>query len=348
MSGPLSGLARLANTRSRRQSSWDRTGGNDDRFHVQAGETLVVADVDEPGVVRHIWTTLASQEPEYLRKVVIRMFWDGESSPSVEAPIGDFFGIGHAKSENFVSLPLQMSPEDGKAFNCWFPMPFAKARIEVENQTSVELLLYIYVDYELTGSDDPEQGRFHAQWRRQNPADGISDQGMTNDEFEFGGKNLTGEGNYVLLEAEGRGHYVGCNVNVHNLRPVGLNLFNWYGEGDDMIFVDGEGFPPSLHGTGTEDYFNTAWCPTQSYSAPYHGLTVTGGANWGGKWSHYRFHIEDPVRFQKSIRVTIEHGHNNHRSDDWSSTAYWYQTEPHQEFPPLPPVAERLPLPDRP
>jgi hypothetical protein len=204
------------------------------------------------------------------------------------------------------------------------------------------------VDYELTGSDDPEQGRFHAQWRRQNPADGISDQGMTNDEFEFGGKNLTGEGNYVLLEAEGRGHYVGCNVNVHNLRPVGLNLFNWYGEGDDMIFVDGEGFPPSLHGTGTEDYFNTAWCPTQSYSAPYHGLTVTGGANWGGKWSHYRFHIEDPVRFQKSIRVTIEHGHNNHRSDDWSSTAYWYQTEPHHEFPPLPPVAERLPLPDRP
>lgn len=348
MSGPLSGLARLKNTRSRRQSSWDRSGGNDDRFHVQAGETLVVADVDEPGVVRHIWTTLASQEPEYLRKVVIRMFWDGEREPSVEAPIGDFFGVGHAQSKNYVSLPLQMSPEDGKAFNCWFPMPFAKARIEVENQTSVELLLYIYVDYELTGTDDPELGRFHAQWRRQNPTDGISDKGMTNDEFEFGGKNLTGAGNYVVLEAEGRGHYVGCNVNVHNLRPVGLNLFNWYGEGDDMIFVDGEGFPPSLHGTGTEDYFNTAWCPTQSYSAPYHGLTVTGGANWGGKWSHYRFHIEDPVRFQKSIRVTIEHGHNNHRSDDWSSTAYWYQTEPHKEFPPLPSVAERLPLPDRP
>jgi hypothetical protein len=114
-----------------------------------------------------------------------------------------------------------------------------------------------------------------------------------------------------------------------------------------MIFVDDEPFPPSLHGTGSEDYFNTSWCPTQEYSAPYHGITMPGGPNWSGKISLYRFHIEDPVCFRESIRVTIEHGHNNHRSDDISSTAYWYQTEPHLPFN-LMPVEQRLPRPDDP
>src|SRR5207237_937283 len=123
-------------------------------------------------------------------------------------------------------------------------------------------LLYYYIDYEVT-EVDARQGRFHAQWRRQNPTDGISDQGMTNDQFQFGGTNLDGKGNYLVLEATGEGHYVGCNLNIQNLRKTGLNNFNWYGEGDDMIFVDGQPFPPALHGTGTEDYFNTAWCPTQ-------------------------------------------------------------------------------------
>jgi hypothetical protein len=127
---------------------------------------------------------------------------------------------------------------------------------------------------------------------------------------------------------------------VHNLRIT--DQWNWYGEGDDMIFIDGEPFPPSLHGTGTEDYFNTSWCPDQEYSAPYHGITLPGGPNWSGKISLYRFHIEDPVCFRKSIRVTIEHGHNNHRRDDFSSTAYWYQSEPHKPFDILP-VSERLP-----
>jgi hypothetical protein len=195
---------------------------------------------------------------------------------------------------------------------------------------------------------DERQGRFHAQFRRENPCDGISDEGMTNDEFQLRGENLSGDGNYVILEAEGEGHYVGCNLNIQNLRETGMNNFNWYGEGDDMIFVDGEPFPPSLHGTGTEDYFNTAWCPTQEQHAPYHGLTMAGGPNWWGKVSMYRFHIEDPVRFRRSIRVTIEHGHANHRSDDYSSTAYWYQAEPHAAFPPLLPVEERLPRPDEP
>ncbi|MGH3729076.1 MAG: glycoside hydrolase family 172 protein, partial [Micromonosporaceae bacterium] len=140
----------------------------------------------------------------------------------------------------------------------------------------------------------------------------------------------------------GRGHYVGATVNIRNLRET--FEWNWYGEGDDMIFIDGEPFPPSLHGTGTEDYFNTAWCPSESYAAPYHGITLPGGVNWSGEISLYRFHIEDPITFTSSIRVGIEHGHANKRSDDWSSVAYWYQTLPHKPFE-LPGPAARTPFP---
>jgi hypothetical protein len=202
------------------------------------------------------------------------------------------------------------------------------------------VLFYYYVDYESYAALPGGLGRFHAQWRRANPCAGIDETGMTNEEFEFGGQNTTGDGNFVILDAEGQGHYVGCNLSVHNLRMT--EQWNWYGEGDDMIFVDGEPFPPSLHGTGTEDYFNTAWCPQQEYSSPYHGIILGGGPNWSGQVALYRFHIEDPVCFRKSLRVTIEHGHNNHRSDDYAGTAYWYQAEPHKPFPAFPLVGERL------
>jgi hypothetical protein len=293
-----------------------------------------------------MWITIACDEPDYLRKIVLQAWWDGEETPSIKVPVGDFFGVGHAQTRNFSALPLQMSPQDGKGFNCWFPMPFARsARITASSECGVEVLFYYYIDYQQYDALPEGLGYFHAQWRRENPADGVSDEGMTNEEYEFGGYNETGAGNYVILEARGRGHYVGCNMNYHNLRLT--EQWNWYGEGDDMIFVDGEAFPPSLHGTGTEDYFNTAWCPDQEYSSPYHGITMGGGPNWSGKISLYRFHIEDPVCFRESIRVSIEHGHNNHRSDDISSTAYWYQTEPHQPFD-LAPVNQRVPRPDDP
>ena len=164
---------------------------------------------------------------------------------------------------------------------------------------------------------------------------------MTNEEFQFSGNNKTGKDNYVILEAVGKGHYVGCSLNIHNLRKTDKK--NWYGEGDDMIFIDGEKWPPVLHGTGTEDYFNTAYCPTQEFSAPYHGLPLAGGSNWSGKITLYRFHIEDPIYFKKSIKVTIEHGHANRRSDDYSSVAYWYQLEPHKKFPETLSVKKRLP-----
>lgn len=348
-SGPLSNLARLVRARSRRVSSWDVSGGNKDYLVVAAGDLATLAEISGPGKVTHIWMTIRSRDPHVLRALVLRAWWDGETEPSIEVPIGDFFGMGHAQTTTWWSLPLQMAPEDGKAFSCYFPMPFALgARFAVGNESDEEAVVYYYIDYEeyADAAEVEGQGRFHAQWRRQNPCDGVSDAGMTNEEFEFGGENRDGAGNYVILEATGEGHYVGCNLNVHNLRQVPDDVFNWYGEGDDMIFIDGEVWPPSLHGTGTEDYFGTAWCPRSAYHGPYHGVILPGGPNWSGKITLYRYHIEDPVRFQRSIRVTIEHGHANRRSDDYSSTAYWYQTEPHAPFPALPHVAERLPRAD--
>jgi hypothetical protein len=346
MTGPLSDLARITDATSHRISSWDRTGGNRDFITIPAGTTVEIPAIERPGIVRHIWMTSHSRDELYLRKVVLRAYWDDESDPSIETPLGDFFGMGHARTANFWSMPLQMSPEDGRGFNCWFPMPFDAARMTVQNEADADVVLYFYIDYELSDVQPAETGRFHAQWRRQNPCAGIDETGLTNDGFLGDGVNLDGAGNYVILEATGRGHYVGCCLSIDNRRDVGIDTFNWYGEGDDMIFVDGEPFPPSLHGTGTEDYFNTAFCPTVAYSSPYHGIILPGGRNWRGKVSLFRFHIEDAVRFRTSIRVTIEHGHANRRSDDYASTAYWYQLEPHAPFPELPPVLDRLPLPD--
>jgi hypothetical protein len=371
---PLGGLPRIRNVSSRRVSSWDKTGGNNDFLVIPPGGVVVLADIQGAGCINHIWCTHWNSQPDYLRRVVLRMKWDGEPDYSVNVPLGDFFGMGHAKMMPFSSLPLQMSPADGRAFNCWFPMPFStQAFVELVNESDEQMNFYYYIDYEVHAEIPADLGRFHAQWHRQNPCEGISEDGMNNQDFSFGGLNVGGKGNYVILEAEGQGHYVGCNLNIHNLRkgerfdwpknfswPMSLDevegnrevletlfdKFNWYGEGDDMIFIDGEEWPPSLHGTGTEDYFNTAYCPAVKYDAPYHGMILPGGPNWSGKISVYRFHIEDPVHFQKSIRVTIEHGHANHRSDDYSSTAYWYQLEPHKPFQALPPVSERLPRPE--
>ena len=150
----------------------------------------------------------------------------------------------------------------------------------------------------------------------------------------------------AALEAEGSGVYCGCCLHIDCFER---QANAWYGEGDDMIFIDGEPWPPRLHGTGTEDYFNMAFCPQTEYCAPYQGLTLYSGNSewpWKGKNSMYRFHIEDPIRFERSIRVTIEHGSSNKLWNDYSSTAYWYQLEPHKPFPPFLAVEERLARPD--
>ncbi|WP_210418132.1 glycoside hydrolase family 172 protein [Ruania zhangjianzhongii] len=346
----LRDLPRLRSHRRRRESSWDRSGGNEDRVTIHPGQTVTLADIAGAGSVNHLWMTVAPREPDtpetadrdYLRKLVLRIYWDGADTPSVLVPLGDFFGVGHARTVNFASLPLQMSPEDGKSFNSFFHMPFADgARFELTSECSSEVLwFYFYIDYDAFDELEDGLGRFHASWNRQCPTDGVPPQGQSNSEYLFEGSNLDGDGNYTILSTTGRGHYVGCVLNVTNLRHT--EQWNWYGEGDDMIFVDGEAWPPTLHGTGTEDYFNTAWCPTQPFSAPYHGLTLPGGENWSGQISTYRFHVEDPVPFTTSIRVSIEHGHANKRSDDLSSTAYWYQEHPATGLV-LPPVEQRLP-----
>jgi len=355
----------LPKARSKRASSYDRSGGNHDWIDIPAGATATIADLRGPGVIRHIWCTSwvaqadGAPEKHHLRKLVLRMYWDGESAPSVEAPLGDFFGMGHGMTRNFVAGPLAMSPEDGRALNCFFPMPFASnARVTIENGCSNPAAFYFYVDYEECRLPRSERARFHAQWRReQNTAGwaprepGLLDREKANVPAHpswypaaWLTTNTTGADNYVILEARGRGKYVGCNLNIDVFER---QANDWYGEGDDMIFIDGEPWPPSLHGTGTEDYFNTAFCPTQPYCSPWHGLTLYSGNDagfkWGGKNSLYRFHINDPISFRSSIRVTIEHGHANKLSNDYSSTAYWYQIEPHARFPSLLPVEGRLP-----
>jgi hypothetical protein len=344
----LSNIFLKRDSRRMRESSYDRTGGNDDRIYIKSGDTAAIADLRGPGLITHIWMTLANdgftEERHSLRKALFRFYWDNEEAPSVEAPVGDFFGMGHGMTRNFVSAPLQMSPQDGKALNCWFPMPFGeRALLTVSNECESTLIVYYYVDYELTPPLPDSVLRFHAQWRRENPAKGKDPEEFpSRRDYCFGGENRDGKDNYVLMEAEGSGHYVGANINIHNLGKSAL--WDWPGEGDDMFFIDGEPWPPRLHGTGTEDYVNMAWCPTQTYCAPYHGLILGGEDNWKGKISYYRYHIQDPVMFTKSIRATIEHGHANHRSDDISSTAYWYQTEPHRSFEKILPVKLRLPV----
>lgn len=345
----IQNISRKQDGKSKRISSYDVTGGNSDFYAIESGELKNICDIKGSGYINHIWVTMAPMteaEDKYLpRKLVIRMYWDQEKSPSVEVPIGDFFGMGHGITKNFTSAPFTMSPEDGKAMNCFLPMPFSDgAKIEIENQSSNDIKFYFYIDYKELDRIDDDQLRFHAQWKRELPTDGIEDEGISNAYFEFGGKNTDGSGNYVILDAEGSGHYIGCNYNIHNLRMT--RKWNWYGEGDDMIFIDGEEWPPSIHGTGTEDYFNTSWCPTQEQDTPYHGIILGGGPNWSGKSTYYRYHIQDAIVFNESIKVTIEHGHNNHRSDDISTTAYWYQSEPHKEFNELLSVNDRLPLDD--
>jgi hypothetical protein len=336
-----------------RASSYSVTGDNKDRLSIVRGETVTLLDVQGAGCITHIWFTTASIEPYYLRKLLLKIYWDGEEEPSVLVPVGDFFGVGHAETTTYAALPMVMAPREGNGFNCYLPMPFQKsARIEVTSENfGSEIRLYYNIDYELWDEPIADLGYFHACWRRQNPTDGIVETPDMTDHFvTHYGINLSDVGNYLIMEAEGAGQFIGCNLNIHNLRRT-KDHGNWYGEGDEMIFVDddneGKRWPPTLHGTGTEDYFNTAWGPQEKFASPFFGLTKPGGYDFSGKISWFRWHIPDPVRFNRSIRVSIEHGHANRLSHDYSSTAYWYQTEPHKSFGILP-VEERLPRADFP
>ncbi|MDP9440374.1 MAG: DUF2961 domain-containing protein [Actinomycetota bacterium] len=352
--GALGSLPKLRTARMRRASSYDRSGGNADYVLVQPGETKRFVGLPGAGVIRHLWFGGGADEADYHRKVLLRMRWDGEESPSVEVPLGDFFGIGHAATGSFFSLPLSMYVADRPTRptrNCWFPMPYGDgAELELVNEGTVPYQHYFYVDYEEHESMPEDLGRFHAQWRRENPTDAVA---QPADGSEV--KNLAGTENYVILDAQGHGQYVGCLLSVHGLSP------GWWGEGDEMIFVDDEVGEdgsldrlPSIHGTGTEDFMNFSYeFPVRDTAyGLYHGISLPGAAHqndWAtlsgksNQWSVYRFHVQDPIPFQQRIVVTCEHGHGNDRSDDWSSVAYWYQAEPHSDFPRMHSMPDRLP-----
>ena len=342
-----------------RVSSYDVSGGNADAWPIQPGESKALAEIDGPGVISHIWFTIASPDPLYLRKLLLRIYWDGEKNPSVDTPVGDFFGLGHARTYSYQCAPFNTSNyEAGKVgggigMNCWFQMPFRKhARIEIFNeQTEPVHAFYFYIDYQKHKSLPDDAVYFHAKWRRENPCDGWTGEGSVWHSQAWHkrmqgaeGKNLSDKGNYLILEAEGKGHYVGVNFSIDHQAK------GWWGEGDDMIFVDRDGepaWPPDMHGTGSEDYLSQGW-GMQKNAHLYNGQSwaeLDSGFNEWGKVCVYRYHILDPVPFNKNIRVSIEHGQTNERSDDYSSVAYWYQTEPHKEYAKMLPMELRLPNP---
>jgi hypothetical protein len=297
-------------------SSHDTTGGNNDFIAVHAGATARLADIQGPGVVTMIWVTIASPDKYFLRRILLRMYWDGETSPSVEVPIGDFFGTGF-QYKHYLTPFLGMS---SGGYYSYFPMPFnSGARIEVVNETGQEInSFYYHIDYQkLSGPLEPSVARFHSSWHRE---------------------IRTSPGRYyTILEAEGEGHLVGVNLSMQSY-DGGLSFL----EGDEMIYVDGER-EASVKGTGTEDYFNSGWYFNQGeFAAPYHGLILKDDSL--GRIAAYRFHVLDVIPFKKSIRALIEHGDRNREVADYSGTAYWYQKEPHRPFAAMMPPALRIPL----
>jgi hypothetical protein len=329
--GSLAGIAELKDAASKRISTWDPTGGNRDYIRVGAGETKTLAEIAGSGAIKHLWFTINSTSRYHLRELVLRMYWDGEINPSVESPIGDFFGTGFGQYKSWWSLPLTVQD---RALNCYFPMPFSRgARLTITNDGAVDSPnFYYHVDYEQYpgASRTDSLGRFHALWRRENPTAAVPP------EIAKDG-NKTGAENFVFVDAVGRGQFVGVILNVQGFAT------GWWGEGDDMFFVDGEPYPPSVHGTGLEDYFNNAWSYQEEFNYPFIGYSRKGNKDWTGMHTMYRFHILDPIYFRKSLKAGIEHGHANRRSDDYSSVAFWYQTEPHKPFEPLLPVKQRYP-----
>lgn len=279
-----------------------------------AGSITTLADIKGPGVIQHIWITLTNK---YFRDVILRIYWDNEKEPSVESPAGDFFCNGFNTKTNIMALPINVNPSGG--FNCYFPMPYRKrAVITVENRNPEKLDGFFYaVNYTLT-KIDADEAYFHARFRRTNPL-------------------AYGE-DYVILDGvKGQGQYVGTYMAWQQ------NNNGWWGEGEIKFFMDGDREFPTIAGTGTEDYFGGAWCFHANYSAPFMGYPLgkcdvfTAGSRHG----LYRFHIMDPVRFQKDLKVTMQAlGWRSERrylplQDDIASVAYWYQAEPHAKFPPL-------------
>ena len=336
--GPLGHLMGLRPGRSARASSAAPTRqSNADNRHIPPGGRLVLADLTGPGTIQHIWLTFPEPGPSWLGKngnadhseLVLRIYWDGATEPAVESPVGDFFAAGFGQRAAVNSAAVVV--EGGDAYNCYWPMPFfGSARVEVENQSSKPLnSFYYHVDYLREVSLPAGTPYFCAQYRQEFPCQSGRD--------------------YLILDAEGRGHYVGTVLSGRARSP------EWFGEGDEKFYLDGEK-RPSIWGTGTEDYVSNAWGVNLG-TYPYFGVSILEGEMGMVGWqtTMYRWHIPDPIRYTKSLRVEIENtgwisedelkegvqrGHVE-RNDDYSSVAFWYQVGQPKRFATLPPVAER-------
>ncbi|MCC6262380.1 MAG: DUF2961 domain-containing protein [Bryobacterales bacterium] len=291
---------------------------------IKAGTTFTLGSIDGPGSIQHIWMTPTGN----WRNSILRIYWDDETEPSVEAPVGDFFGMGWGQYAHLNSLAITVNP--GSAFNSYWQMPFRKkARITMENIDDQDMRLYYQIDYTLTQVPS-DAAYFHAQFRRVNP--------------------LPFKSVYTILDGiRGAGQYVGVYMawGVHNR--------GWWGEGEIKFYMDGDTDFPTIAGTGTEDYFcgsynfeNRATKQYQEFSTAYAGLHQVirpdGVYASQQRFGMYRWHIVDPIRFKKDLKVTIqalgwkanENGEYLPLQDDIASVAYWYQTEPHAKFPTLP------------
>jgi len=289
---------------------------------IKGGETFTVAEMSGPGAVQHIWMTPSGN----WRFAIVRIYWDGETTPSVESPVGDFFGCGWGSYSQLTSLAVCVNP--GSAFNCYWEMPFRKScKITMENLGEEQMTLFYQIDYTLTEVPS-DAAYFHAQFRRVNP--------------------LPYKQDYAILDnVKGWGQYVGTYM------AWGVNNSGWWGEGEIKFYMDGDGEFPTICGTGTEDYFcgsynfeNKTTKQYQEFTTPYAGLVQVirpdGLYNSQQRFGLYRWHIMDPVRFEKDLRVTMQAlgwrsgGRYLPLQDDIASVAFWYQTEPHAPFPQLP------------
>ena len=325
----LDDLARAQNFTARRESSSNADlEKNGDSRRIAKGETLTLGVLEGPGVITHFWSTVSSDDPFYPRALVVRMYWDGADKPSVQVPLGDFFGVGHGALASYTSQPVSVT-SNGRARTCYWRMPFkTAAKITVTNESDTYDCdsFYFYLDWRKCDTLPDDTVYFHAQYRQAAPAT---------------------PGDYTLLETTGRGHYVGTVYSVHQVEN------GWFGEGDDRFWIDGEQ-TPSLRGTGTEDYFCDAW-GFRSFATPYYGVPLFEGYFAGDRVTAYRWHLQDPVPFTKSLKVTIEHKgsvitdqmnelNSFYERPDWiSSVAFWYQSPPSGFDQPLPPLAERVP-----
>ena len=324
--------ARARKYRSRKQSSHDPTGGNRDSWEIKPGAQQEIFAAGAAGVITHIWFTIAADSSFHLKELILRAYWDRLEKPSIETPIGDFFGLNLGDYAIYENQYLACSP--GQSLNCYFAMPYRSgARLTVTNEGDRNVrAFYSNIDY-LEADELPGDALyFHAQYRQATPnvAQRLAD-----------GKNLDGATNYVYCETRGRGHLMGVTLGVLQ------NAEYWMGEGDDMIFVD-DASKPIIVGTGSEDYFLGSWnfggrmgahpFSHHQYGAPL----IQSPERTGGRYCLYRFHGDNPVTFTRYLRHTMEHGHANDRADNFYSCAFWYQDRPYTEFPPLPVVAQRV------